>query len=226
MIRTGLLLLVLASACGDDSGAKPDAPIIHIDAAIDAAPDAPACVAPDKICSTVCTTVATDEANCGDCGIACKGGQACDGTCACPAAFIPATYVPQQFDQFMMQMSAIIGIGPIVDSVGIHPLVVGYSAQTPKNQDIDMSTVTIGTIPFVAAGYRLDLGTFTTDAQYVMTAGTLRLTKACGTEVQGTLTNAVFKGTSGGFQNPMVDPMGCTFTVPTLAFHIMTAACP
>lgn len=226
MYRTGLLYLVLVSACGDDTGAKPDAPVIHLDAAIDAAPDAPSCALPDKVCAGVCTTVATDEANCGDCGVACKGGEACDGTCACPTPFIPATYTPQMFDNFMQQMGVTIAIGPVVDSVGIHPVLFGYNAQTPIDQDIDMSTVTLGTIPFVAAGYRLDLGTFATDAQYVMTSGTLHITKACDTEFEGTITNAVFRGATGGFANPMVDPMGCTFTVPTLAFHAMTQACP
>lgn len=226
MIRTGLLLLVLASACGDDSGGKPDAPLIHLDAAIDAAPDAPACVLPDKVCAGVCTTVATDEANCGNCGVVCKGGEACDGSCACPAPFVPATYTPQQFDNFMQQMGATIAIGPVVDGVGIHPVIFGYNAQTPLNTDIDLSAVTLGSLPFVAAGYRLDLGTLTTDATYVAISGTLRITKACQTEIEATLTNATFKGTTGGFQNPQVDPMGCTFTVPTLAFHAATSPCP
>lgn len=226
MYRTGLLLVVLASACGDDTGAKPDAPVILLDAAIDAPPDAPSCAAPDKVCAGVCTTVATDETNCGDCGVVCKGGEACDSTCACPSPFVPATYTPQSFDQFMQQMGATIGIGPVIDNAGIHPLIIGYTAQTPLNMDIDLSMVPLGSLPFVAAGYRLDLGTFGTDATYVATAGTLRITKACQTEVEFTLTNATFKGTTGGFANPMVDPMGCTFTVPSLAFHAMTAACP
>jgi hypothetical protein len=219
-----MMFVLLATACGDDLRAKPDAG--RPDAAIDAAPDAPTCVAPDKVCAGTCAQVATDEANCGDCGVVCKGGEACDSTCACPAPFLPATYDPQSFDMFMQQMGATIAIAPIVDTTGIHPFIVGYSAQTPRNMPIDMSQVALGSIPFVAAGYRLDLGTFSTDATYVMIDGTLRITKACDTEIEGRIQNAVFKGTTGGFQNPAVDPMGCTFTVPSLTFHVMTTACP
>ena len=65
-----------------------------------------------------------------------------------------------------------------------------------------------------------------TDAAYTATAGILRLTRACGTEVEGTLTNATFRGVNGGLMTPEIDPLGCTITVPSIAFHIMTAACP
>jgi hypothetical protein len=229
-----MLLVLLLAACGDDGAAKPDATVL-IDAAIDAAPpDAPACAAPMKTCGTTCTAIATDELNCGDCGVTCKGGEACDSTCACPANFIPATLPASGFDQFMNQGTAIIAIGPYFDSSGIHPIVIGLLDNTPLNTDIDLATVAVGDIPFVAAGYRLDTGTFEFDAGYLATAGTLRFTKRCGTEVDGTLTNATFRGVTGGFQNPTVDPMGCTIPAPatppapalTMSFHVMTAACP
>ena len=86
--------------------------------------------------------------------------------------------------------------------------------------------VPLGETPFVAAAYRFDLGTMSSDAAYTVTAGTLRLTRACGTEVEGTLTGATFRGVKGGFMAPEIDPLGCTITVPSIAFHIMTAACP
>ena len=233
MNRPGMLFVLLLAACGDDGAAKPDATVL-IDAAIDASPDAPACAAPMKTCGTDCIAVATDEANCGDCGVTCKGGEACDGACACPANFIPATLPSSGFDQFMNQGTAIIAIGPYIDSSGIHPIVFGLTDTTPLDTDIDLSTVAVGDIPFVAAGYRLDTGTFAFDAGYLATAGILRFTKRCGTEVEGTLTNATFRGVTGGFQNPTVDPAGCTLPAPatppapglTVAFHVMTAACP
>lgn len=234
MNRLGMLSVLLLAACGDDGAAtKPDATVL-IDAAIDASPDAPSCAAPMKTCSAVCTAVATDEMNCGDCGVTCKGGEACDGACACPANFIPPTLPSSSFDQFMNQGTAIIAIGPYFDSTGIHPIIFGIPDNTPLNTDIDLSTVAVGSLPFVAAGYRLDTATFDVDASYLARAGTLRLTKRCATEVQGTLTGATFRGVSGGFQSPMVDPMGCTLPAPatppapglTIAFHVMTAACP
>ncbi|MBA3464858.1 MAG: hypothetical protein H0T46_33300 [Deltaproteobacteria bacterium] len=228
-----MLSVLLLAACGDDGAAKPDATVL-IDAAIDAPLDAPACAAPMKTCGTACIAVATDELNCGDCGVKCKGGQACDGACACPANFIPATLPASSFDQFMNQGTTIIAIGPYFDSTGIHPFIFGLADDAPLNTDIDLSTVAVGSIPFVAAGYRLDTATFDVDASYLARAGTLRLTKRCATEVQGTLTNATFQGVTGGFQNPSVDSMGCTLPAPatppapglTIAFHVMTAACP
>jgi hypothetical protein len=233
MNRSGMLLVLLLAACGDDGAAKPDATVL-IDASPDATPDGPSCAAPMKTCGTTCTPVATDEMNCGDCGVTCKGGEACDSTCACPANFIPASLTSGGFDQFMNMGTTIIAIGPFIDNGGIHPIIFGLEDTTPLNTDIDLSAVTVGNIPFVAAGYRFDTGTFAIDASYLATAGTLRLTKRCATEVEGTLTNATFKGVTGGFQNPQVDPMGCTLPAPatppapglTMSFHVMTAACP
>ncbi len=224
MKHAGMLSVLFLSACGDGAPAKPDAAVIAIDAP---APDAaPTCAAPSKMCGNSCLDVSADEANCGDCGIECNGGQACDTTCACAPPFIPATVAPGGFDQFQGQGGAQIAIGPVFDNAGIHPIIVGYTAATALNTDIDLSTVTVGDLPFVAAGYRVDTTTFTTDAAFVATAGTLRLTSACATDVEGTLTNATFRGVTGGLMDPMVDPNGCMFTGVTMTFHISTAACP
>ncbi len=225
MKHAGMLFVLLLAACGNDAPVKPDA-LVLIDAAPDAAPDAPSCAAPMKMCGNSCLAVATDEANCGNCGVQCKGGEACDGACACAPPFIPATVAPGGFDQFQAMGGAQIAIGPVFDAAGIHPIVIGYSAATPLGTDIDLSTVTVGTLPFVAAGYRVDTMTFTTDAAFVATAGTLRLTSACATDVAGTLTDATFRGVTGGLMNPMVDPNGCMFTGITMTFHISTSPCP
>ena len=93
----GMLFILVVAACGDDGAAKPDAFV----APIDAAPDAfvQTCAAPMKACGNSCLDVSHDELNCGDCGIECKGGEACNNTCACvPAAFIPSTIAPSGLD--------------------------------------------------------------------------------------------------------------------------------
>lgn len=224
-----LLFVILVAACGDDAPATIDAPVI-----IDSPPppiDALTCAAPTKLCGSSCLDVSGDEENCGDCGVECRGGEACDATCACaPAAFIPATIgevdVVGAFDQFNDAGGVTLAIGPTFGQGGINPIIVGYQANVPLNTDIDLSTLTLGDPPFVAAAYRIDVMTMTGDAAFLATAGTLRLTRACGSQADGTLTNATFRGVTGGFMNPMVDPAGCTITVPSMTFHIMTAACP
>ena len=224
MIRAGSLLFVLLiSACGDDAPATPDAPVI-----IDAPPiDALMCASPTKLCGTTCLPVTEDEENCGDCGVVCHGGEACDTTCACaPSAFIPDMIMAGMFDRFEGGGAATIAIGPTFGSGGINPFIVGYTATPTLDTDIDLSTIPLGDLPFVAIGYRFDLGSMTTDAAFTATAGTLRLTRACGTEVEGTLTGATFSGVNGGLMAPEIDPLGCSITVPSIAFHIMTAACP
>jgi hypothetical protein len=215
-------MLVLLFACGDN-GSVPVP-----DAAVDAPPPDAAmeCGAPTKLCGATCIAITEDEDNCGDCGVVCKGGEACSGTCACPQPFVPATITPGQFDQFRMQGAATVAISPEFGTNGIHPILVGYSATTPLATDIDLATVPLGQLPFVAAGYGLDLGTMMTDASYTAVSGTLRLTRACATEAEGTLTNATFRGVNGGLTAPVIDPLGCTFTVPSVVFHVMTAACP
>jgi hypothetical protein len=43
------------------------------------------CAAGGKLCGGTCIDVATDEANCGDCGVTCDAGEVCDaGVCGCP----------------------------------------------------------------------------------------------------------------------------------------------
>ena len=220
-----MLFVLLVSACGDDgAAAKPYAFV----APLDAAPDAfvPTCAAPSKMCGNTCLDVSADEANCGDCGIECNGGEACDGTCACAPPFIPETVTPSGFDMFQAQGGAQIAIGPVFGASGINPLLVGYTNDIALDTDIDLSMVEVGTLPFVAMGYRVDLGAGTFDAAFIATSGTLKLTSACDTEIAGTLTNATFRGVNGGLQNPMVDPAGCSFTGLNVAFKISTAACP
>lgn len=224
MKSLGLLSLLVLAACGDDGAATPDAFVPPPDAAPDAAVST--CAAPKKMCGNTCLDVSGDEQNCGDCGVECNGGEACNGTCACAPPFIPATVAPGGFDQFQAAGGIQLAIGPVLDAGGIHPIIVGYALDIPLSTDIDLSTVAIGDAPFVAAGYRLDTANLSVDAAYVATSGTLRITNACATEVQGTLTNATFRGVNGGLMNPMLDPNGCTVAGVTMTFHISTAPCP
>ncbi|HVK87450.1 MAG TPA: hypothetical protein VM513_25210 [Kofleriaceae bacterium] len=224
MKRLGLLFLVLAG-CGDDGGSSSPA-----DAPIDQAPglDGTVCGAPTKLCGTTCLAVNEDEMNCGDCGVECKGGQACETTCVCPTPFVPATLTPTNFDQLDSSGGVQVAISPNING-SINPVIIGYPATDPVlDTDIDLSTIPLGQAPFVGAAYRFDLTAMTTDANYVATAGTLNLTSACSTSVEGTLTNATFRGIVGDLQSQTVtvDPEGCMFTVETLAFHIGATACP
>lgn len=225
-MRTSLasLLVLILSACGDDGSpvivdAMPDSPPVDM---------APACAAPMMTCGTSCLDVTTDEENCGGCGTECGGGQACTASaCACaPTDFVPATLTPTQFDQQMAVGGGIsIALNPNLGD-GINPFIVGYTAQTPLDTDIDLSMVTLGDAPFVAVGYGFDLQTNSIDATFVATAGTLKITELCATHMEGTLTNATFRGTTGGLMNPTVDPAGCTFTVPMVTFAMGVDPCP
>ena len=200
-----------------------------IDAAVVDAPPidtAPTCTAPSKTCGASCIDVSGDEDNCGDCGVVCKGGAACDSTCACPAAFVGASLDAGQFDQFQAAGGLTIAINPNLGSGAINPFIVGYNATVALGTNIDLSKVTLGDAPFVALGYRFSLDTNDVDAAYVATAGTLELTQACSTHVQGTLTNATFKGIDGDFMDPELDPDGCTFDVATVTFSMGAGACP
>jgi hypothetical protein len=211
-------LVSTVAGCGQDAATVLDAPAI----------DAPACAAPDRVCGTACVAIESDEKNCGNCDVVCHGGEACVGSCMCPAAYLPSTIEPSGFDQFRISMGITVAVAAIIGSDGITPVLVGYDALTPLNTDIDLSLSTIGAAPFVGSGYRYDPTTMTTDASYYATAGTLRLTKACATEAEGTLTNVTFRGLLGTIGTASIDPLGCSFTISTpITFHIQSgAACP
>jgi len=213
------MLVLLFGACGDNAAIEPDAAVDALE------PDAAlVCGSPTKLCGTMCEAITEDESNCGDCGVVCHGGEACTGTCACPPPFFPAAITPGSFDQFRLPGAGVtIAISPTFDNAGVHPILIGYTSTTPLATDIDLST---SQLPFVGAGYHLDLGTMIPDGAYRAVSGTLRFTRACATEAEGTLTNAMFQGVNGGLTAPVLDPLGCTFTVPTVAFHVMTAPCP
>lgn len=218
MSRWHLSLLVCA-ACGDNlAAAVPDAP----------SPDSDSTPMPD---AAVCAAdVSSDEANCGVCGHLCHGGEVCkSAACSCPVGVIPPVVFPTGTEQFFGAGGVTLALGPTLSFSGINGLVFGYDATTPLDADIDLSMVALGSTPFVGSAVGLDIQNMSIDASYVATAGTLRFTKHCDTEIQGTLTNATFNGISGGLLGggiPMVDPAGCVIHINTLTFHLSTAACP
>lgn len=80
----------------------------------DAAPEVTVCEDGQAICSGACVTIASDDANCGGCGLACTGAQSCSGgrcvapVCApgtrlsddastCQACTAPASLAPVSF---------------------------------------------------------------------------------------------------------------------------------
>lgn len=213
------LTLVACAACGDNLVPDiVDAPV-PIDSA-EATPDAPECTA----------DVTSDEANCGECGHLCFGGEVCkNATCGCPSGVVPPLVFPTGTEQFFAAGGFTIALGPTLSLSGINGLVFGFDGTVPLDTNIDLATVPLGSTPFVGSGVGIDLQNFALDASYLATAGTIRFTKRCDTEIQGTLTSATFNGLSGGLLGggiPMVDPDGCVVHVSSLTFHLMTAACP
>jgi len=212
-----LPLLVLC-ACGDN---------LHHPAAIDAPP--PDSTPPPDV--LVCDAdLSSDETNCGACEHLCLGGEVCNNaTCSCPIGVIPPQVFPTGLEQFFGAGGFNIALAPTLSLSGINGLIFGFDTNLPLDTDIDLSTVPLGSTPFVGSAVGLDLQNFALDASYLATGGTIRFTTLCDTEIQGTLTDATFNGISGGLLGggiPMVDPDGCVIHVNSLNFHLMTAACP
>jgi len=233
MLRWSWPLLVL-TACGDnflidpdggagaddattaDSAVIVDAPETTVDSMM---PDPPACTA----------EVTTDEANCGSCGNVCLGGQVCrNSACSCPTGIVPPIVFPTGTEQFLPLGIFTLALGPTLSLNGINGLVFGFNDSVPLNTNINLATVPLGSTPFVGTGVGLDIQSFALDASYIATGGTIRFTKRCATEIQGTITNATFSGlSSGGLLGlPTVDPAGCSVSVPFVSFHLRTAPCP
>ncbi len=219
-----MLSLVLCAACGDNRQVVPDA-------AVDAfVVDTLVCESGAAACEGACIPVTADETNCGACMNVCHGGEVCkNAQCDCPTGVVPSLVFPTGFEQFFGVAGFTLTLAPTLSLGGVNGLVFGTSATVPLDTDIDLATVPLGTPPFVGALAGLDVQSFMVDATYLATAGTIRFTKRCDTEIEGTLTNATFNGISGGLLGggiPMIDPAGCVIHVSSLAFHLATAACP
>ena len=219
MVRWQLVFGICA-ACGDNlNGLDTPAP--------DAPPPDAAPIPETPVCEA---DFSNDETNCGECRHVCRGGEVCsNAACDCPVGVIPPFVFPTGFEQFFGAGGFNIALAPTISLSGVNGLVFGYDSSIPLDTDIDLETVPLGSTPLVGSAVGLDIQNFALDASYLATAGTIRFTKHCDTEIQGTLKNATFAGISGGLLGggiPMVDPDGCTVHVTTLAFHLMTAPCP
>jgi hypothetical protein len=227
-MRWSLPLVVLcAAACsyGDNLRVPP---VAEPDATV--GPDAPLCTAGQAFCDGACLDVSEDEANCGDCASPCKGGEVCkSSTCDCPDNVVPPFTLPLGLDQFIPLGIFTLGLTPTISLGGINGLLFGFDTSIPLDTDIDLATVALGSTAFVGALVGLDLmNNFSIDASYLATAGTIRFTTLCDTEIEGTLTNATFNGINtsiidGGI--PGIDPDGCVVQVSSLAFHLVTTPC-
>ncbi len=238
-----LLTSIALAACGgggDDTVVVVDATIdAPIDAAIDAAIDAPpVCNAPNMVCGGQCTDVTTSEEFCGDCTTACSGGQICEGgDCACAADIsIPAT--PSFFMPMVQAQGGLtIGIGPMLGNT-VDILVVGKAgADVAVNTPHVLTGASLGTPPFAAFGYDVNISTQTASAAYYATEGTLTFTKICLADsmtgqqagFSGTLTNVAFSAVDS-LMNPVLVPGGCRFplmgTIPSVSFSFGNTTCP
>ncbi len=242
-LAPALLTSIAAMACGgggDDTVTVVDAAIdAPIDAAIDAAIDAPpACNAPSMTCGGQCIDVTTSEEFCGDCTTACSGGQICEGgDCAC-AADISIPAMPSFFMPMVQAQGGLtIGIGPMLGNT-IDILVVGKAgADVAVNTPHTLSGASLGTPPFAAFGYDVNISTQTASAAYYATEGTLTFTKICLADsmtgqqagFSGTLTNVAFSAVDS-LMNPVLVPGGCRFpltgTIPSVSFSFGNVACP
>lgn len=221
-MRLACLVSILSFAlfaCGDDSGGDPQlVDAAPPDALPDAAPPPDAEPCPSGECDGVCVNFDEDELTCGDCQTACAGGEWCNGgTCECPAGFVPASPA-FLFDSVQAQGPATIGIG-IFSMSGSHGLIVPYTTgATTVGQDYVLTEGGLGTLPAIFAGYNVDIQSMTFDAAYAATAGTLVFDEICDVGFSGHATGLTFRGVSGGFNNPMIDPNGCSFDVASLTF--------
>ncbi|MEZ4402477.1 MAG: hypothetical protein R3B06_20810 [Kofleriaceae bacterium] len=229
---------VLVAACGGGGGD----PIVVVDASIDAPIDAaidaalPACSAPRMMCGAECVDTSSNEQACGDCTTTCTGGQVCSNSaCGCPTVTIPAapSFLQQMVSSTLLP-GATIGLGGYFGAT-IDALVVGrVTADTTVDVPVTLDGTNLGTPPFVAFGYDLDINTQTPAAAFYATAGTLTFTKICLADAAtgqtagftAVLRDATFAGVEG-LMNPVLTPGGCTFQAAgpiTMTFGNVT--CP
>ncbi|HVV85001.1 MAG TPA: hypothetical protein VHE35_18180 [Kofleriaceae bacterium] len=209
----GVALALAGAACsGDDGGG------VTVDAQeIDAAVDAPACTG--MVCDQVCLDTSTDHDHCGSCTNMCGADQQCrDSQCACPEGFIPAepAFVQQQISTNTLP-GATLGIGGLLETE-IDALIVGYPTDSVEvNHPYALTGESLGTPPFAAAGFNIDLNSFMPAAAFYATSGTVTFTKVCAAGFEGTLTDAHFAQVAG-IMNPTLVPDGCSFDVPSVTF--------
>jgi hypothetical protein len=235
---SALITMFAVAACG--GGGSGDDIVTVVDAAVDAAPDAridappPVCNPPNMMCGTECVDVTSSEDFCGNCMTSCSGGQVCNASvCACAANITVPANPMFAFSQVQGAGMSTIAFGLIIGNPN-NVLVVGRdTADTAVNMPHTLSGMSLGTPPFAAFGYDVDIGSMTVSAAYYATAGTLTFTKICLEDTMtgqmagfsGTLTGATFSAVDS-LMNPVIVPGGCTFSVPgTVTFSYGNTSC-
>ena len=218
-------LLTISFACGDsDDSASSDATVISIfdaEPADAALPDAFICM--NTTCGADCADLTSDPAHCGTCEIACTPASGCaSSSCSCPAPFLPAsaTDAAANVNPSMMSASISARTNVVGTDTLMHNVRISYDpGMDPLDTDIDLSTATSPSLRF-----RYNVQGAGPSGRFGVSAGTLRLTRACAEGVTGTLTGATLIETSGGQGGgtPITD--GCTYSNVSLSFDL-GAAC-
>jgi len=224
------LSALFAAACSGGGSSKPDVTFTDAsppvpDASIQLPPDAAVCTT--TTCDGACVDTATDPLNCGGCGMACASpGQICSGAlpCECPADFVPASIGGGGFDQIQAQAGAIIALAPSIGAT-LDVTAVVYDLTLEVGTVYDLATG-LGTLtpPAVAAGYDVDINSFTAHTAYGATAGTITFDTICDVGASGTMANVVFSEVLG-VTDPTAVEGGCSMSYDSLAFAIGDA-CP
>jgi hypothetical protein len=238
-------LAVMASACGGDDGgvtvvdASPDA---TIDAPIDAAPLV--CNSPTMNCGGQCVNTTNNVNACGSCTNICPAGQLCSSsTCACPTTNVATSFDAPFPTGFGFGLQATLQLN--TSTLNGNALLIGIDpTMTEENMAYTLTAKDLGMVPTVGYGinFQVDVSnmSFSVDASYAVTEGTVTFTKVCpdtstGNEfpnggVMGTLTNVKFSAVDGLLTGtPTIVEGGCTLpatgTYPSITFSLGNTSC-
>ncbi len=213
------LLSVFGVACGDDSGALPDATVVFDSAP----PDAVGCT--QTMCGTACVNTAIDELHCGGCNMPCAtGAQAClNSVCECPAdGFVPANPMAfMGFDQILSDTpvaGAQTALLPYQGGGALNVLTIAYDSTVVTGVDIDISALAVGAYPLFGVGYNINIGNQTAQATYIATEGIINFSIACPTGLAGTVTDLVLSEVD--LNTMTIVSNGCGATAATVTFAV------
>lgn len=220
------LLPVIGSSGCSETGNSSDDIVLFFDSGVPDStpqPDAEPCT--DTVCDGLCVDITTNSLNCGGCGLACdSAGQLCSGAlpCSCPEPFVSAQ-IGGQFDQVNPQGGVIIALSPQIGSpVNVFAVVYDMTLETGVEYNLADAQTTQAP-PAVAAGYDVDLTSFTAHTPYGAMAGTIVFDSLCEGGASGTITDVEFAEVLG-VTNPVPVADGCTMSYESLSFNI--GSCP
>ncbi len=228
-----------------EDAAWPDADIpdaIHYDAFVCVETDTIKDCAPE-LGQAGCVDITSDPDHCGGCdqacpspGMSCEPGPGPDGAdtdlahCECPAEdFLPSNIVPVSlpipgFNPVTNEYTApnYLGLAPLIDGSTLNMFGITFNittSPTPIGTEIDLAETLSAQVPAVVAGYNINYNTYSAQAAYVVTTGTLVLDTACATGVSGTVTGATFSEVAD-MMDPVIVEGGCSFTKESITFAI------